>query len=150
MDSSVPIERITLARAIAVQHSLDPQLVCAVIEQESEWNPWAVRYEPGFLGKYVASDYIKGLITATQAYTRSMSFGLMQVMGLTAVELGFKGKFLTELCDPAVGVEFGCRKLAKTLARANDDVNAALQAYNGGSNPSYFSQVLARLGNYAA
>ena len=46
MPDTVPPEIIDLARHIACEHALDPALVCAVIEQESAWNPWAVRYEP--------------------------------------------------------------------------------------------------------
>lgn len=32
-------------------------------------------------------------------------WGVMQVMGGVAREVGFKGSFLTELCDPEVGIE---------------------------------------------
>jgi soluble lytic murein transglycosylase-like protein len=45
---------LALARAIAARHKLDPALVCAVIEQESAWDPHAIRYEPGFRAHYVA------------------------------------------------------------------------------------------------
>src|SRR5712692_6395106 len=96
-------EMIALARATAVKHALDPVLVCAVIEQESAWNPWAVRYEPGFLSRYVAPLYAAGKLSATETYTRSMSWGLMQVMGQVAREFGFAGDSLPELCDPATG-----------------------------------------------
>ncbi|PYV72926.1 MAG: hypothetical protein DMG96_24730, partial [Acidobacteria bacterium] len=37
---------LVLARKAACAQSLDPALVCAVVEQESGWNPWAMRYEP--------------------------------------------------------------------------------------------------------
>jgi soluble lytic murein transglycosylase-like protein len=45
---------ISLARAAAAAHSLDPALVCAVCEQESSWDPFAIRYEPAFYDRYVA------------------------------------------------------------------------------------------------
>lgn len=138
---------ITLAKRVAIQHGLDPILVCAVIEQESNWNPWAVRYEPGFLSKYVAPLYTGGHISATEAYTRSMSWGLGQVMGQTARELGFEGPSLAELCDPPIGIEYLCRKLKKCFAKANDPV-IALLAYNGGSNAQYAVEVIARKANY--
>src|SRR6267142_5325096 len=57
MSGTVHPEIIELARRIAAAHGLEPALVCAVIEQESAWNPWAVRYEPGFLSRYVAPLY---------------------------------------------------------------------------------------------
>ena len=150
MPDTVQPEIIALARRIASAHSLDPSVVCAVIEQESAWNPWAVRYEPAFLSRYVAPLYTAGKLSATETYTRSMSWGLMQVMGQVAREFGFAGNSLPELCDPATGVELGCLVLAKRLARAHGDVAAALLAWNGGANPNYPSEVLARIRNYSA
>jgi soluble lytic murein transglycosylase-like protein len=150
MPDTVPPELIDLARHIAADHALDPQLVCAVIEQESAWNPWAVRYEPGFLARYVAPLYTAGKLSATEAYTRAMSWGLMQVMGQVAREFGFKDPSLAELCDPLAGIEFGCRVLAARLKRAKGDVPAALQAWNGGTSPNYAAEVLARKRNYSS
>ena len=149
MPSTVPTEIIELARGIAVEHGLDPALVCALIEQESAWNPWAVRYEPGFLSRYVAPLYTAGKLSATEAYTRSMSWGLMQVMGQVAREFGFAADSLSELCDPATGIDIGCTVLAKRMARARGDVPAALLAWNGGGNPNYPAEVLARTRNYS-
>lgn len=148
--SLVPPELIDLARQVAASHDLDPALVCAVIEQESAWNTWALRYEPSFLSRYVAPLYTAGKLTATEAYARSMSWGLMQVMGQTAREHGFDGDSLAELCDPAIGVDFGCRILAARLVRVKGDVPAALLAWNGGANSNYPAEVLARTRNYSA
>lgn len=139
---------IALAKGIAAKHSLDPILVCAQVEQESAWNTFAIRYEPGFLSKYVAKFYTAGKLTATETYSRAFSWGLMQIMGQTAREFGFSGISLAELCDPETGVEFGCRKLESCMFRAKGDVNAALLAYNGGSNAQYASEVLARQAKY--
>jgi soluble lytic murein transglycosylase-like protein len=146
----VPPEIIELARRIAAEHGIESALACAVIEQESSWNPWAVRYEPGFLSRYVAPLYTAGKLSATEAYTRSMSWGLMQVMGQVAREHGFEEASLAELCDPATGIEFGCRVLAARLERARGDVPAALLAWNGGANANYPAEVLARTRNYSA
>jgi soluble lytic murein transglycosylase-like protein len=150
MSDTVHPEVIALARQIASAHSLEPALVCAVIEQESAWNPWAVRYEPGFLSRYVAPLYTAWKLSATEAYTRSMSWGLMQVMGQVAREFGFKEQSLTELCEPAVGIEFGCRVLSARLAKAKGDVPAALLAWNGGADINYAAEVLARKRNYSS
>ncbi len=43
-----------LARHAAQGEGLDAALVCAVVEQESNWNTWAIRYEPIFIAKNVA------------------------------------------------------------------------------------------------
>jgi soluble lytic murein transglycosylase-like protein len=150
MPDTVHPEIIELARHIAVAHDLEPALVCAVIEQESAWNPWAVRYEPAFLSRYVAPLYTAGKLSATEAYTRAMSWGLMQVMGQVAREFGFAADSLPKLCDPATGLELGCRILAKRMARTRGDVPAALLAWNGGANPDYPAEVLARTRNYSS
>ena len=150
MPDIVPPDLINSARRIAAAAGIDPQLVCAVIEQESDWNPWAVRYEPGFLSRYVAPLYTAGKFSATEAYTRAMSWGLMQVMGQVAREFGFKESSLAELCDPATGVEFGCKILSRRLARAKGDTSLALQAWNGGAYANYAAEVLARMRNYSS
>ncbi len=102
------------------------------------------------LSRYVAPLYTAGKLSATEAYTRAMSWGLMQVMGQVAREFGFKESSLAELCEPAAGVEFGCRILAVRLARAKGDVPAALQAWNGGADMNYAAEVLARKRNYSS
>jgi soluble lytic murein transglycosylase-like protein len=150
MPETVQPEIIELARHIAATHGIEPSLVCAVIEQESAWNPWAVRYEPGFLSRYVAPLYTAGKLSATEAYTRAMSWGLMQVMGQVAREFGFQEASLAELCDPVTGIEFGCKILSTRLARSKGDIPGALLAWNGGSNANYPAEVLARLRNYSA
>ncbi|HEX2712817.1 MAG TPA: lytic transglycosylase domain-containing protein, partial [Candidatus Acidoferrales bacterium] len=132
----------------AAEHQLYPELVCAVCEQESNWNSWALRYEPRFLSKYVAPLYTAGKISATEAYSRSMSWGLMQVMGQVAREHGFEGIFLPELCDPSVGLEIGCRVLAHKLGAAGGSVEKALLLWNGGANADYATEVMARAEKY--
>ncbi|HEY0701639.1 MAG TPA: lytic transglycosylase domain-containing protein [Candidatus Acidoferrales bacterium] len=135
---------IGLARSAAVRHALDPALVCAVIEQESAWDPHAMRYEPGFRLRYVAPLRLP----PSEEIARSISWGLMQVMGQVAREHEFTGKFLSALCEPDAGIEIGCRVLAAKLAGASGDVSRALQLWNGGANPGYAAQVLARLTAY--
>jgi soluble lytic murein transglycosylase-like protein len=143
-----PPALVALARVAAVAHKLDPALVCAVVEQESDWNPWSVRYEPGFLARYVAPLFSAGKMSATEAYTRSISWGLMQLMGEVARELGCTAPSLAELCDPATGLEFGCRQLRAKLDAAGGDTTRALLAWNGGANRDYPDEVLARIVRY--
>jgi soluble lytic murein transglycosylase-like protein len=141
-----------LAAKWAAKYGLNPYIVAAVCEQESGWNPFAVRWEPAFFQRYVVP---QGLGDSTEAYTRAMSFGLLQVMGEVAREEGFAGKFLTELCDPDTGLDYGCRKLKKCFIEhgvlLSDDVQLAahpLLSYNGGGNLEYATQVLARVPRY--
>jgi soluble lytic murein transglycosylase-like protein len=159
---TVPADLLALARSSAARHALDPALVCAVVEQESAWDAHAIRYEPGFRARYVAP---LGL-PPTEEVARSISWGLMQVMGQVAREHGFSGKFLSALCDPAAGLDIGCAVLAAKLAirsgspsRAASgsegslsvgatDITRALELWNGGANADYAPQVLARMARY--
>jgi soluble lytic murein transglycosylase-like protein len=72
----------------------------------------------------------------------------MQVMGQLAREHGFTGKFLSELCDPATGIEYGCRVLDMKLEHNSGNMVTALLAYNGGSAPNYANEVLAKSNYY--
>jgi soluble lytic murein transglycosylase-like protein len=147
---------IALVRDAASKYALDAAvsassvvctgtaLVCAIVEQESSWDAYAIRYEPAFRTRYVAP---LGL-PPTEEIARSISWGLMQVMGQVAREHGFQDKFLSVLCDPAAGLDIGCAVLAAKIVAAEGDVDRALQLWNGGANPEYAAQVLARLSNY--
>lgn len=148
-------ELIQIARDAARIYDLPPELVCAVIEQESSWQPWAVRYEPQFFTHYIEPMAAQGKLHApagvsmpTEAYLRSCSFGLMQIMGQVAREKGFSLPFLTALCDPATGIEWGCKHLASRIAHSNGNIEKALLLWNGGGRPSYPQEVLARVDKY--
>ena len=166
-----PETLLALARTAAGGQGLDPALVCAVIEQESRWNPWAINPEPryGYLwnvAKNVPYRISEGaastLLTPptdfpglpgedrdAELWGQKMSWGLLQVMGAVGRERGFRGVFLSELCDPATGLEFGCRHLAQLLQHTGGQVEEALLHWNGGGNPNYAQEVLARLAGYA-
>ena len=139
-------EFIELAKQAATAHGLDPVLVCAVVEQESGWNPWAVRWEPAFFMRYVQS--IKNL-SPTEAETRAFSWGLMQLMGQVAREHGFANTYLASLCDPATGLDWGCLHLKARIDFAGGDITKGLQFWNGGGNPNYATEVLARMPKYS-
>jgi soluble lytic murein transglycosylase-like protein len=145
---------IALARATAEAHQLDAALVCAICEQESAWNPWAIRYEPAFFAHYVAPRLNAGKISNTEAQARAFSWGLMQVMGQVAREHNFgsapnpNSSAPPQLCDPATGLAVGCAVFAAKLSAAQGDATRALQLWNGGGNPNYAEEVLARVGKY--
>jgi len=69
-------------------------------------------------------------------------------MGQVAREHEFSGRFLSALCDPATGVEIGCRVLSAKLADAAGNTPRGLQLWNGRANPDYAAQVLARVSAY--
>jgi soluble lytic murein transglycosylase-like protein len=142
-DLSTLDARKQLAGKYAAKYDLLPELVCAVVEQESSWSPWAIRYEPAFYTRYVMP---LGL-PETEARARSISWGLCQIMGEVARELGFVGP-MASLCDPDTGLEWGCRKLKKCFDAVGGDTQKALLHWNGGGNPDYPAQVVARVEKY--
>lgn len=139
---------VALARQAAAQAGLPPALVCALCEQESAWNPWALRYEPAFYARYIAPQLRRGTLSdLTEARARAFSWGLMQVLGETAREVGYRGE-LPRLCEPQTGLAVGCRYLAGLLARAGGQLERALAAWNGGGRADYPARVLARMRRY--
>jgi soluble lytic murein transglycosylase-like protein len=141
-DLVTPVQRLAFVTPYALKYGLRPSLVAAVCEQESDWEPGAVRFEPAFLRRYIVPMNLPLL----ESLDRATSWGLMQLMGQTAIECGF-GAPLNTLRSPALGVEYGCRKLQRCyFAHVTDD--CSLLSYNGGANHLYADQVLARLKNY--
>lgn len=118
---------------------LDPALVCAIIEQESDFNPWAIRFEPEFMVQYVPAG-----LSPTETHARAISWGVMQTIGQTAREAGYKGP-LAQLCSPETGITVGCEIFSRKMAKANGDLHRALLFWNGGKNEAYPGQVMARI-----
>jgi len=142
MDKPALIDQVKYQARI---YGVDPALACAVVEQESNWNVWAIRYEPAFFTRYVASQVN---LSDTERTARATSWGLFQIMGQTARERGFKGQFLSSLCDPMWGIPAGCEFLGHLLTIKGGNQTDALLAWNGGSNLEYPDQVLARVSKY--
>lgn len=137
--------------AAAAAHQLAPDLVDAVTRVESSGKPYAYRYEPAFWAKYMSVD---AKWRGANPERVSASYGLMQVLFVVAQEVGFTSPDPEHLFVPAIGLEYGCRKLAQLLAWAGGDVARALAAYNGGRvanvrrpfrNQAYADKVLAQM-----
>lgn len=156
------IENLVEVRAAAGRLGLDPRLVASLILVESGGNPYAWNPEPRYRYFWnVVKNKPYRPITAGEAiskfppinfptlaadpdqewWAQQASWGLMQVMGAVARENGFKGPFLTELCNPVVNLKIGCFILSNLLKWSKDNVDQALAAYNGGkggnSKPPY-------------
>jgi soluble lytic murein transglycosylase-like protein len=133
-----------LLSGIAWKYRIPSELVSAIIQVESGHNPFAVRYEPKFAERYLNKSLLEIKVwspcsEATERIARTCSWGLMQVMGQVARERGFDGPFLSALCDPEIGIEYGCKHLAlKHKAYYNQGGwPAVISAYNAGiPNPS--------------
>jgi soluble lytic murein transglycosylase len=119
-----PLEHAGAIEASAQRHSINPYLIAAVINAESQWNE-STRSEAG-------------------------AIGLMQVLPSTAAELAQRGVVDGEkyppdrLVDPAVGIEYGTAYL-RTLVDRYHEVETALAAYNAG--PRYADKWAAQGGD---
>lgn len=101
------------------------------VVQESRWDPYAVREEPGFYRRYVLPNLTTSRAKREQ-WQLATSWGLLQVMGQTAREMGFSGKYIPQLLDPSLSLYFGCKYLMHQKKRGDGEWAQALAAYNGG------------------
>lgn len=82
----------------ALANGLDPALVMAVVEVESNFNHKALRYEPKF---------------------KTYSVGLFQLFYPTARSMGFKGT-VQELMNPSINTRFGIAHLKQCAERFSE------------------------------
>lgn len=131
---------------------ISEELIKSIILQESSLKVWVTRYEPNFFIKYIqnrkTSD-LKGhfprfISKDTEFNQRSTSFGLMQIMGQVAREMGYSKDSLIELVKPELNIYFGCKFFRRLLDIKNNDIRKALLNWNGGGNKYYPDEVLSR------
>ncbi len=155
-------------REKAAHYALDPLLIAAIILVESEQDPFAFRYENQFFNTYIRGkkrEDLGGTWPCCDTHSledmeerklRACSFGLMQLMGQVARELGFKGLYLRELWEPNINIELGCKKLARDLVRIRSKNPAVvgvvltrklLLKWNGGADTNYPDRVFRNIDN---
>ena len=118
-----------ILKEVSDRHGIPVELISAIIEVESGWRPWANRYEKGY--KYLV-DYAGAFCSPdTEKVNQQTSWGLMQIMGGTARDIGFQEPFLTRLCDPETGLEWSCKYLRRLYDR-HQTWSDAVSAYNQG------------------
>lgn len=113
---------------------LDANLIRAICYVESSFNPNATRFEKDWRYFYEVRHFADRLEIPIEEKKQATSWGLMQVMGSVARELGFTDK-LEMLLTPDLGIFYGCTKLKSFFHRKmcdNDEVKV-IAAYNAGS-----------------
>ncbi len=131
---------------------LDPTTIMeSWVAQESSWDPWATREEPAFYRKYIEQN---PEINRAESWQLSISWGLLQVMGVVARERGFTGRYLSQLCNPSLSLFYGLKYLMYQKGRGDGEWSQALAAYNGGigknrvtgnlRNQSYVDEIIGR------
>jgi len=116
----------------ARRHGLNPDVVYALCVVESGLDTWAVRIEPGWRWWLSPLKWAKHVAVTekTERVCQQMSWGLMQIMGTVARERGMN-QDIPALCDPTLGLYYGCKHL-KWLLRRYGQLDKALSAYNTG------------------
>jgi hypothetical protein len=119
---------------VAADHRVSSRVLSAIIAVESEWDPWAVHFEPKYrhLLDVRRNANESRVSVGTERQMQRTAFGLTQVVGGTARGLGFKGP-LAQLLDPATNVQWGARYLRTLVVRYPSNVRAQVAAYNAGS-----------------
>jgi soluble lytic murein transglycosylase-like protein len=118
---------------ISKRYQIDPCLTAAIIWTESKNDTWAMRYEHAYKYTLEIENFAKmnGITGITEEKNQKTSWGLMQVMGGVARELGMTDQ-LNKLCKANVGINFGCKKL-RELFNKYSILNDVVAAYNAGS-----------------
>lgn len=122
-----------LIERTASAYGIDPNLIGAVVVAESGGDTFAVRYEPLWKYFFEVEEFAKlsRITNATETMLQACSFGLMQIMGSVARELGHESSLL-QLAQPEIGLMFGCKKL-RALIRNYPDLANTVAAYNAGT-----------------
>ncbi len=115
---------------VASRFKVDPALISAIVQVESGGNADAIRYEKHY--RWLVSFSHDGCSADTERNAQKTSWGLMQIMGAVARERGFSGPFLSQLCIPHVGLEWGTRHL-RHLAGRGYTQHEVISAYNQGT-----------------
>jgi len=113
---------------VATQYGLRTDLLAAQIQAESSGDPFAFRYEHGFFERYVRDR--NAAMGARFGPLAACSYGLLQIMLETSLELGFDGR-PEELFVPRVGLSWGAKYLQRCLTLTGGDYRRALARYNG-------------------
>lgn len=111
----------------ARQSGVPRDLVQAICLVESSMNQWAIRFEAQY--RWLSGN--TETMSDTERMGQKTSWGLMQVMGAVARDYGFTGWF-PMLCDPATGLKYGTRHLARFYQR-HQNWPDAIASYNAGA-----------------
>lgn len=118
-------------RSIIAAHpsrgTLPVEAVLAVAMKESSFREYAIKYEAHY--KWLVGNQDE--MSPAEKFGQKHSWGLMQVMGGLARELGFAGAF-HELWTPEIGLKYGMLYLRKLYAKHGNWPDT-IAAYNAGS-----------------
>lgn len=117
----------------AETYRIDANLIKAICMTESSGNPWKVRFEPQWRYFYNVNFFAqkRNISIPTEQNCQATSWGLGQIMGGVARELGFTEE-LPMLLDPTINLFYVGKKLRQLFDRHGDEEDV-VAAYNAGS-----------------
>lgn len=126
-------ETIVLVDDAARKWALDFWTLVAQVEKESSGNSLAIRLEDGYRWFYPRGSTPAG---QEREFQRT-SWGLLQIMGATARELGYAAPPTVWPDSPLKhdakrALDLGCAYLTKQLRRYGGNIRDGLSAYNAG------------------
>jgi len=128
-------------------------IICGIIQKESAFNPYTARYEPHYRWLYKPEKFYKTYSSSikTEIVFQKTSWGLMQVMGALARELGYEKPLPFLFVDVEAQLGLGITYFKMLLDRYGN-IEDAVSAYNAGYpakneagmyiNQNYVSDVL--------
>jgi hypothetical protein len=157
----IPKDLITQIQITSGFERVPWELACAMAERESAGITWVMRFESRWTWFVEPQKYATklGISYNTERTLQQFSYGTMQVMGAVARELGYEDYLVKLASDPAMGIQYGCRKLRQLLDKYSSE-ESAISAYNAGTpfrddngnyvNQGYVNAVLELKKQYAA
>lgn len=125
---------LPIIQKYANKFNIELNLLKAIVEVESNWNEFALRFEPRYMWLYevnITANKV-GCTTDTMRYAQCCSWGLMQIMGAVAYELGFDD-WPGKLQIPEINLNYGCKHLISKILKYGPDPYDIYAAYNAGS-----------------
>lgn len=115
-------------------YEIDKLLIASVIMVESGGNQFAIRYEPDFKYLHEISLWSQRWVVSysTCKILQQCSYGLMQIMGATAMDLGLKD-IPTNLFDIEKNIKYGTKVLKEKSKEWGNDPLDIYAAYNAGT-----------------
>ncbi len=123
----------SLIHQISNSSGLPFALLEAQVLAESGGDPNAFKYENNYFERYILSNpHAKA---AQYVCLAACSYGLLQIMLETAMEIGFTDR-PERLFAPMIGLSFGAKQMSnlwKAAGGTDTDYRTALASYNGGA-----------------
>lgn len=118
---------------IATENNVPANLLAAIVQVESGGDSLACRFEKDYKYLFEAKKNAQEnrITETTEMILQMTSWGLTQIMGAVARELGLKGSILT-LLEPETNLLY-CSRLMKKLAGRYSERSDIIAAYNAGS-----------------